>query len=253
MELARAPVIIVTRPFAEATITAKSLSGAGVGAIVWPLLEVGSLTDAAAIAHCDAVLARLADFDCAVFVSPRAVREACARIPAWPASVRACAVGHATADALRARGIAPLTAQLDGSEALFDLLMREPLRGKRYLLLRGPDGRAWLGDALVASGAEVDYVQCYARAPVQIDAAALAVLDKALKSSAPDSLWWSLTSSEAVRHLHASLPSEHAARRFNVLVSHPRIAAAARAAGFARIHLTDSGDQGLMDALATLA
>ena len=57
-----------------------------------------------------------------------------------------------------------------------------------------------------------------------------------------------LTSSEGVAHLTA-LPGAAELRPVPVFVPHPRIAAAARDAGFSTVIATGAGDQGLIDGL----
>ena len=54
-------------------------------------------------------------------------------------------------------------------------------------------------------------------------------------AAAGDGSWWLLSSSEALAHLASAAPglALHTAR---ALATHPRIAQAARAAGFGRVH-----------------
>ena len=244
-------MIILTRPQEDATHTAARLRAAGIESICLPLLDVGALIDPTEEAVRQAVLARANDFDGIIFVSPNAVRHGLGET-SLPAQIKAYAVGEGTATALAARGITAITAGgAGGSEALFERMRAEPLFGKHFLLMRGPDGRAWLAEALRSAGTSVTVLKCYERhasVPDSVDW-------QMLRCAQPTG--WSLTSSEAVRHLGAllrdmpALPDAHreSLRALPAWVSHPRIAAAAREAGFTDIRLTRSGDQGLIDAL----
>ena len=246
-------MIILTRPQADAAQTAVRLGQAGFACTALPLLEVGALTDPGEQTLLHQVLARLAAFAGIIFVSPNAVRFGLADLAQWPANTTAYAVGEGTAAALRARGIAAITADgAGGSEALYQRMRADPLFGKHFLLLRGPDGRAWLADSLRGAGTSVSLLKCYERRA----AAPTASQWQALWVARPTG--WSLTSSEAVRHLGAllaGLPSTESTKLscLPAWVSHPRIATAARAAGFTDIRLTQPGDQGLIDALRAAA
>lgn len=65
------PPVIVTRPAAGGRALAAALLARGLDALWLPAFEIGPAPDEAAAR---AALARLADFDLAVFVSPAAVR-----------------------------------------------------------------------------------------------------------------------------------------------------------------------------------
>jgi uroporphyrinogen-III synthase len=121
------------------------------------------------------------------------------------------------------------------SEALWVQVAHEDWAGRQALVVRGEDGRDWLADTLRGRGASVDFVAAYRRLAPQPDAAGLALLAQA--QSEPAGHLWLFSSSEAVAHLQALVAgadwSPSAA-----LATHPRIAAAARAAGFGRVALT---------------
>jgi uroporphyrinogen-III synthase len=242
-------MLILTRPQPDAALTAARLREAGYPSTVFALLEVTALSNTGDVQLVHEVMARLGQFHGVIFVSPNAVRFALAQDMVWPVHTTAYAVGEGTAAALRARGIEPVTAAgSGGSEALYERMRALPLFGKHFLLLRGPDGRAWLADALRSAGTSVTLLKCYERKPAQPSAEQW----QALLAAQPSG--WSLTSSEAVRHLGvllARLPHDQSARLTSLpaWVSHPRIASAGQHAGFADIRLTQPGDQGLIDAL----
>ncbi len=88
-------------------------------------------------------------------------------------------------------------------------------------------GRDWLAGQLIAHGVKVRFVAAYQRC-----APAVAVLRQAIREAQVDApAWWLFTSSLAIENLLAALPSQNWAAA-QALATHPRIAAAARAAGF---------------------
>lgn len=225
---------IVTRPADQAQAWVADLRGAGIDAVALPLIDIVPPADAAPVQAAWATLERWA---LVFFVSANAVQHFFALRPAgaaWPAATRAAAPGPGTAAALRALGLTPLEPAADApafdSEALWQRLRHEPWAGRRVLVVRGEDGRDWLAEQLRAAGAEVDFLAAYARRPPQPDAAARALL--AAAAADPARHLWLFSSSEAVRHLQALAPVASGAL---ALATHPRIAAAARAAGFARV------------------
>jgi len=157
---------------------------------------------------------------------------------AWPGATRAAAPGPGTAAALRAQGLDPVEPAADApafdSEALWQRLRQDDWTGARVLVVRGEDGRDWLADQLRAAGASVHFVAAYARRPPEPDAAQRRLLAQAC--AAPESHLWLFSSSEAVANLRALAPAADWSRSA-AAASHPRIAQAARAAGFGRVDL----------------
>jgi uroporphyrinogen-III synthase len=123
------------------------------------------------------------------------------------------------------------------------------------LIVRGPAGRDFLSEALQQIGVQVEHVNAYRREAPVCDSAAVAQLRELLDI---DSVWI-ITSSEALGNLMQMLAqtSVQAAlgdavakmRQKKIIVPHPRIAAAARLAGFSHVTLTGSGDERLLAAL----
>lgn len=171
--------VLVTRPVHQAGSLARLIEQAGGEAIGLPTIEIAPPADPAAL---DALLARLAEFDMAIFISPNAVRGALARLEArggLPPELALAAVGQGTLRALQAAGcstvLAP-TVRFD-SEALLELLPRERVAGKHIVIFRGEGGRELLGETLTARGARIFYAVCYRRLPPRTpDVAALARL-----------------------------------------------------------------------------
>ena len=241
--------ILVTRPAHEAAALAEQLRAVGANPIVFPTLEIRPLPLSAASR---AALRCIGASRFAVFISVNAVRHGLPLIRAaggWPATLCAAAVGHATAAALRAEGIDRVIAPGDGSdsEALLACSELATVRDERVLIFRGAGGRELLADTLRARGAQVLYVECYERAIPQVDPAPLCRLLEAGRVDAVVA-----ASTEGLRNLLHILPppSRAAVCSTPLVVTHPRVAAAARELGFARVGLGGSMDDEMMEALA---
>jgi len=104
------------------------------------------------------------EFDLVVFVSPSAVRIAAPAIQRPPRL--AAAIGAGTRRELERAGFDNVISPKDGndSEALLAAPELQAMAGRRVLIVRGEGGRAFLGDALRARGAAVEYAECYRRA-----------------------------------------------------------------------------------------
>lgn len=231
--------LIVTRPAAQAVAWVDALSALGLDAVALPLIDIGPPADLAPVRT---AWARLDACALVMFVSANAVAHFFGAAPGpWPAGVRAGSTGPGTSAALRAAGV-PEAALVEpaadapsfDSEALWARLAGEDWSGRRVLVVRGEDGRDWLADTLRGRGAAVAFVAAYSRRPPRPDAAGLALLAQAL--AAPPAHLWLFSSSEAVGHLQALAPAaDWSAGR--AVASHPRIAQAARAAGFGQVSL----------------
>ena len=228
--------VIVTRPESEARHWVDSLRGRGFDALAFPLISIVPTDVPDQLA---AVRRRLADFDAVMFVSGNAVRYFFAAGPAslgWPAHTRAWATGTGTRDALLAAGVpdaaidapAPEAAQFD-SETLWRQVSHQAAPGKRMLIVRGADagggaGRDWLAEQLQGAGAQVEAVIAYVRRAPEPDPAVLGQLD------AGEGVWL-FSSSQGIANLRALLPGQDWAGS-RAVATHPRIAQAARSAGF---------------------
>ena len=119
--------VIVTRPAAPGQRLAAALRGRGCEVAWWPAFDIAPPADEAAVRQ---ALARLPEYDLAVFVSPNAVHATAERLAAdWPAATVIGAVGSSTRDAalteLRgARGatiVAPDEGDESGSEGFWQV------------------------------------------------------------------------------------------------------------------------------------
>ena len=241
--MAGAVTVVVTRPGAAGRALADELGRCGLPALWLPAFEFGPAPDEA---QARAVLARLADFDLAILVSPQAVRATAALLAGpWPKATAIAAVGAGTRAAVVAAiggaGSARLLPERDGdiegsgSEALWPLLQAMQPVPRRVLLLRAQSGREWLSEQLQAAGSAVTPLAVYTRLPHVPPAE----LRSRLAAAARGALASVVSSSDAVDALANMLADEpavlQALRAGPALASHPRIAERLRAAGFTRV------------------
>lgn len=230
--------LVITRPAAQAAAWVGELRALGLDAVALPLIEIGPPADTAPVR---AAWQGLAACSLVMFVSANAVQHFFEHASGpWPAGVRAGSTGPGTSAALREAGLGAAAivepaadAPRFDSEALWDRLAHEDWNGRRALIVRGEEGRDWLADKLRARGATVAFVAAYRRRAPRLDAVQQQTLQAALRE--PWRHLWLFSSSEAVGHLRALAPgADWSASR--ALASHPRIAQAAREAGFGPVH-----------------
>jgi uroporphyrinogen-III synthase len=255
--------VIVTRPENEARVWVKALQDAGHTASSLPLITVGPVPDIAPLQN---AWRDIAQWDAVMFVSRNAVdhfyKQKPPLAPIFTAQAaikcRAFVPGPGSAEALREQGAEPdwidgpdeAAGQWD-SEALWQRVQHRVAPGFRLLIVRGttvtaesagydgtvavdaPEagvGRDWLAHKATAAGAQVDFVVAYARTAPVFDATQQALA----KAAAQDGSVWLFSSSEAVANLQYKLPDE-SWQHARALATHPRIAQAARAAGFGAV------------------
>jgi uroporphyrinogen-III synthase len=242
--------VAITRPAGQAASLARAIAEAGGRALVFPVIEIAPVEDEAELA---AACADLDRFHLAFFVSPNAVEQALAYVlprRAWPARLAVATVGKGSEAALARAGFERVIAPAAGfdSEAVLALpeFQAAAVAGNDVLIFRGDGGRDLLGDTLEERGARVRYVTCYRR---RIPAADPAPLVDAARRGGLDALV--LTSSEGVANLRAMVaPADWPLlTAVPVVVPHPRIAAAARRAGFVTVLESGPGDAGVLAAL----
>jgi len=236
--------VIVTRPPRQSERFAARLASLGARPIVWPAIVILPPADPAALARAHA---QLDAFDFAIFVSANAAEYGAPEAARWPARVAIFAPGPGTAEALAAVGLpaARIPVASHDSEGLLALPELEEVAGKSGIIFRGDDGRALLGETLRGRGATIEYVACYRRAAPATGAEGLA---RVILEGGAHAL--TLTSAEGLHNLLAALPAEARARLASLpsFAQHPRIVAAARAAGL-DCHPSAAGDGGLLTAL----
>lgn len=251
--------IVVTRPIDAAERWVAQFAQRGVAALPLPLIDIAAPPDRAALL---AAWRSLSDYQALMFVSGQAVAHFFAARTAVPPDAAAAGVQHrlfaatgaprclatgpGTVRGLLAAGV-PASAidappddagQFD-SEALWARLASGSWQGARVLIVRGRDeggdenggdGRPWLADRLGQAGARVDFVSAYLRRCPRWDADRLAQA----QAAARDGSAWLFSSSLAVGHLRRLLPGTDWSG-VHAIVTHARIAEAARRAGFAAV------------------
>ena len=250
--------IVVTRPREQAAQLAQRIEQAGGKAILFPLLEISLVADQRFLRE---IIARLHEFDLAIFISPNAVRYGMEAIHAAGATLsldpshangrgklKIATVGQGSAKALRELGVQEIIAPQGrfDSEALLVLPELQHVAGKRVVIFRGNGGRELLGDTLKVRGAIVEYAECYQRTKPQQGTAAL---------FAVDSHAITVTSSEALGYLWDMLDEQGRTRLSSVplFVPHARIAEAAQRMGWREVIPTSGGDDGLVAGLIAWA
>ncbi len=247
--------VIVTRPEREARAWVQALGQSGLEALALPLIEIHAMPDTGAIC---AAWRQIGDYAALMFVSGAAVEHFFAAQassgggPDLPVGLqtRFWGTGPGTAAALQRHGVdaelvdAPArdAGQFD-SEALWDVVEACVKPGDRVLIVRGGDGaegpasplatasagfgRDWLAQRLGGAGARAEFLLAYWRGAPVFSATQLATA----RQAASDGSVWLFTSAQAIANLLACLPLQSwgGAR---ALVTHARIASAARTAGF---------------------
>jgi uroporphyrinogen-III synthase len=263
--------VIVTRPRLEADVWVEQLRALNFDAVALPLIHIGAPVENDEVKR---AREQLHQYSAVMFVSSNAVRYFypsnmpiagksisygaiknivnLSEISSYPKLPRMWATGPGTREALLAQSVpsdlidAPAAdaAQFD-SETLWRLVKNQVKPGDKVLIVRGStpnaqdaegaksvrmNGRPWLAEQLTAAGAQVDVVVSYERSAPVFDAAELMLMANA----ATDKSIWLLSSSEAVANLGAILNLDwlHA----KAIATHPRIAQAARDAGFGVVY-----------------
>lgn len=162
--------VLVTRASNQAGSLCRQIAEINGQPLRFPVVEIGTPEDPAKV---QSILAGIADYDIAIFVSPNAVIWGLKQAPGgvFPANLELGAIGKRTARTMAEAGyavdIVPEN-QFD-SEALLETHELRQVEGKRVLIFRGNGGRELLGDELQQRGAEVVYAEVYQRGCPAID------------------------------------------------------------------------------------
>jgi uroporphyrinogen-III synthase len=148
--------VLVTRPRQQADELAEAIEARGGNAILFPVIEILARN----YADVQADLEALNDPAISVFVSRNAVEHglhhARGQIAAiGPTTAEAVVQGGATVDICPSSGF--------DSEHLLMEAAFDDVTGKTIRIIRGNDGRDHLANALLARGADVEYLSTYER------------------------------------------------------------------------------------------
>lgn len=280
------PVIVVTRPLAQAQALCQRLQALGVETFCCPTLEVLPLdVQSAEFAALRATMAQLGKYHLVIFVSPNAIEESLRYLPGvWPGKTAIGVMGPGSRAVLTQHGINTATctiisppmkgdtaagsvaehARFDSESLLNQLTMHQnaqdttaqegrlevPLAHARVLVLRGMHGRDLIVEQLRAHGAQVDVVPCYQRRAPELTTQQQTQWRVLAQQRRP--LLLVATSSEGLRNLPDMLANTLNADgwawlyRQCVLAPHPRIAEQARQLGFSRMEFSGAGDENII-------
>ena len=241
--------VLVTRPAHQAKNLADGIYTMGGHSILFPVLEITDVEDAQPLLK---IIARLNEFDLAIFVSPNAVNKAMHLIQAnrtLPPNMKIAVVGKGSANALMQFGVTDIIVptERNDSEALLDQSELQQIKNKRVVIFRGNGGRKLLGDILIERGAILEYAECYYRGKPNIDVTSL------LTTWTHDNLnAVTITSSEGLHNLFDMIGQlgQQLLKTTPLFTAHERIAQKASDLGVAEIILTPAGDEGLLQGLA---
>lgn len=241
--------ILVTRPAHQAGPLCQLLEAAGAHALRFPVLTIRPAQDGTAVT---AQLARLTDYDMAIFISANAVEQTMALMQpgAWPASVKIAAIGSATTRTLSAYGLTVTSSPTANftSEALLLLPEFQAVQDRRILILRGENGREHLRDNLLVRGAQVDYLAVYRRVRSNADPQPLL---KQWQAGVIDAVL--LTSAESLHQLQAIVGTlgQQLMRTTTLVVANVRIRELAQSLGHAGpvVIANDATDNAMLHAL----
>jgi len=186
--------VVVTRAREQAGALSQRLRALGAEVVEFPLIEFQPL---------DFTPPDWGSYDWAIFTSANGVRFFFDRVPARPGP-RLCAIGPATAEALRARGLAPDVIPAEFvAESVVEALRQAGAAGRRVLLARAEEARDVIPQELAKMGAAVDVLAVYrTTAPEGIEQKASEVFETIRPQ------WVTLTSSSTVRHLLRAVPGK---------------------------------------------
>lgn len=261
--------VIVTRPQREAQRWCQELMTQGLDVLALPLIEVAAVANPVPLQQ---AWQRLSDWAAVMFVSANAVAPFYAEKPpltpdfigSLAIKTRAWVTGPGTRRALLQAGVPAACIDMPSadagqfdSESLWQVVVDQLQVGDRVLIVRGDDvegdgeasppgggadsdsgnahqtgrGRDWLAAQLAARGVQTQFLVAYQRrapdwGPAERDLA---------QQAAGDGSIWLFSSSQAVANLVHLLPGQ-SWRQARAVATHPRIALAARAAGFGQVY-----------------
>lgn len=230
--------VVVTRPAGSSETLKRRIRALGGAALSLPGMTLRATDD---IAAAKSALGAGRSADVAIFISPAAVRFAFALRPGlrFARDTEVCAIGAATARALARHNIRNVVwpREQQNSEGLLVLPSLQKLRGSTVILIGAPGGRDLVAQTLRSRRAHVSHIHVYRRMPPRLNRRQLDAVERA---SAP--LLTLLSSAEVLDNLRATLPVHLFARLAagELIVSSERLAKAARASLFDRVHVAAS-------------
>ena len=191
------PKVLITRPQGQAEALAAQLRALNITPVTYPLLQIqpflpdDDLLSATQRQQIVDTVSRLEQYQRVIFISTNAANIAAQWFQRfWPRQPEQqwLAIGAATANSLNLLGLlgqpnVVANSLAMNSESLLALpeLQADHINASKLLIVRGQGGRETLKTTLMQRGAEVDYLELYARQPVTQQAGSLAqILDTGL-------------------------------------------------------------------------
>lgn len=224
--------IWLTRPAGQGEELRARLEALGAHVHLLPLLVIKPLEPSPADRQ---KLIDLDRYELVFFVSTNAALRGLELIRQWwpqyPVGIVNCAVGPGTAAVLESHGLSVVyPSERMSSEALLALPPLQDIEGKKALIVRGAGGREIIAEGLRARGATVDYAELYERALPEYPADFIHGL---FRNAAPDAVI--ISSAEALDNLKTLFAQVPGWTQLPLVVSSPRLAEHAKAAGFQSI------------------
>ena len=247
------PLVVITRPQAQAEPLLRALDEAGIRTVHQPTLRILPVADPDGL--CRYLENRCGEYGLALFVSINAVQQAAQLVDLarWLQGKQVFAVGHATRSWLQRQGVesvhAPRSRQT--SEGLLALSELQHPAGngveRRAILFNAAGGRQLLLDTLTERGFRVEEAQVYRRQP---ETGLRPELRQALIQRQP--LLLTATSSamlDALLNLCSPEWRDHLLDQTLIVVS-PRMAHHAHSLGFNRVFQAQgASNEQLMEAI----
>lgn len=240
--------ILITRPLHQAGGLATWVRELGGEPWLFPVLEISDSENKQPLLD---LIARLDEFDLAVFVSPNAVEKVIPLVQvshSWPRHVLVATVGKGSARVLERYGITNVILPEEGSdsEALLRMPQFQVMQGRHVVIFRGNDGRRLLGDTLRERGASVEYIECYRRHKPEADPLPLL---KHWRDGGIQAVI--ISSSEGLDNLFDMIgeTGQQLLKATPMFTAHERIERKARELGIRKIYRTLLGDEGTVQGL----
>lgn len=234
-------VVIVTRPASAGKRLFDRVIEQGHRALWWPAFDIGAAPD---VERARETLARLAEYNLAIFVSVHAVRAARPLLNVtWPPGTMIGAVGASTRAAIEAE-LQPAPSlvvmaqdedQQSGSEAFWGAWQASARRARRVLILRAEDGRNWISERFAEHGAQVDTVAVYSRRLHRMSAAERQQLQHWITADERPAIIFSSTEAVASLDQQVDVAGQAWLRTGTAIACHPRIAEQLSSNGYARV------------------
>ncbi len=239
--------VILTRPQHQADHWLAALSEAGIAALHCPLSRIEAYQQPVAAIAC------AADYDAWLLTSVNAVNAAVAlglsAQTALQLKIIVIAIGPTTAAQLRHYGFNPVLCAPAPytSEALLNCQHIQSMNIRKWLIIKGEQGRTLLADTLLERGAQVDIAVVYRRQPLSLNLIRL----REWLINYPHSAWI-ISSGDAFTQLNQQLPCDlrQLCQTQTFWVSSVRLAQQVKQAGFSQIAIAKSAT--LSDILTAL-